>query len=244
MKKESLDHSSRRNERKKRLTPLSTDQRRLFRLARKLALAKRYATHDALTGLLNRQAERKDFPVLEDFMAREGGYLAAIMIDLDFFKKVNDTHGHEAGDSVLVCAAKTFQSCLRQTDKIYRHGGEEFLCLARFKNKKGATALATRLRKTLKETPCLYADEKGEAREIDMTASLGLSLRKWPQQPHASGAGAIILSMAKQADDALYQAKNTGRDKYVLFVEVTEPARPENKPQNAQRLSFCPPENK
>lgn len=239
LKKPTLDHPSRRKELEKRKEILSPVGKQLFKMARKLVEMRRYSVFDALTGLHNRHALKNDLPRLSKIMTREGGYLAAIMIDLDFFKKINDTMGHDAGDSALKHAARIFESCIRAGDKLYRAGGEEFLCLARFPDRNGALALAQRLRTELGKYPCLHRSAHEGTREIKITASVGLCVEEWPigLTPKEDS---YIGAMVNKADKALYEAKQTGRNKCVVADAEKEAPAPQ-RTNGHRKLSFCTP---
>jgi diguanylate cyclase (GGDEF)-like protein len=123
------------------------------------------------------------------------------MVDIDKFKNVNDTYGHSAGDQALKAAAKFFQKNLRQTDVIARYGGEEFVIFFPETNKEVAYILAERLRKGFSQ---LRLDELPR-----LTISLGIST--YPED------GRDIETLIKNADSAMYAAKENGRNKVVNF---------------------------
>jgi diguanylate cyclase (GGDEF)-like protein len=125
--------------------------------------------------------------------------ISCLMIDLDFFKKINDEHGHNTGDAVLKSFSETLQSGLRPKDILIRYGGEEFIILMPNLNKKQSTHIAERLRQKISETtfPCLQKQ--------DITCSIGVAT--WhPDHP------CKIEELLKEADDRLYQAKEQGRN--------------------------------
>jgi len=164
------------------------------------------ATHDALTGLWNRAA-------IHDVLTRElsrgrrdGSSVGVILGDIDHFKNVNDTYGHEAGDAVLQRAAEWMQASLRDCELIGRYGGEEFLIVAPTCEPNGVGEVAERIRRCfLDRTVTLCSGE-----EISFTMSLGgvSSL----VVPPSADADALI----RIADAAMYRAKQTGRNRVVV----------------------------
>lgn len=164
------------------------------------------ATVDELTGLLNRAechaiAERK----LEQ-CALAGSPLSVIMIDLDFFKEINDTHGHAAGDMVLREFARTLAAVIRDEDVAGRVGGEEFLIVLPRISLNTARTVADRIR-----TATANMGLSHEGIPITLTASMGLS--------HAHGEGQGLEDLVKQADMALYRAKGAGRNRLDVWGE-------------------------
>ena len=152
------------------------------------------AFHDDLTGLANRQllAQRLD-EALEDRRA-EGAAVGLVMVDLDHFKRVNDTLGHPAGDQVLVEAARRMRAAVRGGDTVARLGGDEFVLVLRgVHDWQGATDVAAKVRQRLAEP------YKIGGQLVAVGASLGVSL--------ATEAGADAQSLLRNADAALYQAK-------------------------------------
>jgi len=126
------------------------------------------------------------------------------LFDIDHFKKVNDTYGHQAGDEVIRVTARLLRECMRGTDIAGRYGGEEFTVILIDTDAKGAMIFAERLRKTIENHPVLHGDNK-----ISYTISLGLAecndklknQKKW----------------IECSDQALYQAKETGRNNTVIY---------------------------
>ncbi len=175
-------------------------QIRLNRQSRALALA---ASTDMLTGALNRRAFMASASREFARVCRYGGHLSCIMIDLDHFKRINDTYGHAAGDLVLSSSAHHIASRLREPDMFCRYGGEEFVILLPGTDRNGGFTLAEELRTGLSglDLKC------GDAR-LSLTASFGVA------EIHAQCTTLdYLLSLA---DQALYEAKETGRDKVCL----------------------------
>ena len=160
----------------------------------------RMAHTDALTDLFNRRyfIERLD----EEFdrVSRHGSSMSVLIYDLDLFKRINDTYGHDAGDKVLKAIAQVTNQVKRSTDIACRLGGEEFALLLPETDKKGAIRLAQRLRKDIEAFP--YNEYTGEA--LSVTASIGVAtVAKSAQEAQ---------TILKNADRALYKAKNGGRN--------------------------------
>ena len=126
-------------------------------------------------------------------------------MDVDFFKKVNDTYGHDAGDEVLVETARRLRRGVRGIDILARFGGEEFVVVMPDTDRFSASRVAERLRAAIETTP--YSIHKG-AREISVTASFGVSCLENRLE--------TADELAKRADEALYEAKKTGRNRVVL----------------------------
>jgi len=169
----------------------------LYKLQRKLSQA---ATHDALTGLPNRRAA-DDFMAHEALRAqRHGTPLSALMVDIDFFKKVNDQHGHAAGDHVLQTLAGLLKEHARATDLVARWGGEEFLVLLPDTSLAGAQQMGEQLRLAVRGSPFRW-----QQTDVPITVSIGAAT--WSSGPFR--ANALVAS----ADGALYQAKTSGRNR-------------------------------
>jgi diguanylate cyclase (GGDEF)-like protein len=157
---------------------------------------------DGLTGVYNRRFLEKR---LEEECARHARYargFSVIMFDIDFFKKVNDTHGHLCGDLILKGISGKIASLIRKTDFLARYGGEEFCCLLPETNLASAALLAERFRTTIAEMKHVYQDT-----EISVTVSLGVA----EMVSELSSPDALL----KKADESLYEAKRTGRNRVV-----------------------------
>ena len=164
----------------------------------------RQAYSDTLTGLPNRRAldERLEAEVIS---ARRNNYsFAVIMMDLDGFKAVNDTYGHDVGDEVLKEFASRIRSTVRGADLACRYGGEEFVVVMPDTDIGVATMVAERIRRRVAGD--LFPIHKGE-KSIEVTISIGIAARSTPEDT-----AAMIL---KRADEALYRAKRDGRNRVV-----------------------------
>jgi diguanylate cyclase (GGDEF)-like protein len=190
---------------------------RMLGLQRELNQAKEslafQATHDALTGLLNRGAVMQ---ALEQEKARaqcQRQVLCIGLCDIDHFKRINDTHGHPAGDAVLQEVARRMTATLRPYDQVGRYGGEEFLLVLNAAENEAHT-LFERFRKAMVATPMRV--ERGN---LLVTISCGLTLYTPPQDERD---GAALLAAA---DAALYKAKAAGRNRMVFDQQPFAAAR-------------------
>jgi diguanylate cyclase (GGDEF)-like protein/PAS domain S-box-containing protein len=167
------------------------------------------ALHDSLTGLPNRALFVDRLEHALTHTARNGGHLAILFMDLDDFKYVNDTLGHEAGDRLLNMVAKRVQRGLRDQDTLARFGGDEFVVLLEdIMSGDVAVRVAERILKLL-DLPFSLAEE-----ELSVSASIGVAL----SSPTASDQWGILLS---QADAAMYEAKRQGKARYAIYDPAT-----------------------
>ncbi len=156
---------------------------------------------DALTGLRNRRWLDKNLSRLVDRFQRTGSPLSVIMLDIDFFKKYNDSYGHGTGDRVLASIGRVIESTLRATDFGVRYGGEEFLIILPDTDLAGGIITAERLRKDVLKMP-FQTDEGNDLPNV--TVSLGVG---------QMGITEKAEKMLKRADAALYRAKKRGRNR-------------------------------
>ncbi|HET7186399.1 MAG TPA: diguanylate cyclase, partial [Terriglobales bacterium] len=167
------------------------------------------ATHDALTGIWNR---RHILQLLQEEMvrgARMGMCVGALMLDLDRFKVINDTHGHQVGDAVLAEVAGRVVHAVRCYDKVGRYGGEEFLVVLPDCSGDMLGCIAERIRARVAAKPIL-----NEGVEIRVSVSIGGAVAN-PDQPSDP---ALLI---RNADRALYLAKEAGRNRCIIDAEVT-----------------------
>ncbi|MFB6345732.1 MAG: GGDEF domain-containing protein [bacterium] len=180
------------------------------RLRRRELEMKHLARHDQLTGLTNRRHFQK---LLQEEFERARRYdeiFSVMMIDLDHFKDVNDTYGHQVGDAVLEELGTLIESDIRVSDFASRYGGEEFCVVLPETDLEGARKLADRLRKRLKDT--VFVSNEDE--EFTVTCSVGVS----ELSDEISDPETVIT----EADDALYHAKAEGRDTVMTIKDLEE----------------------
>ena len=167
-------------------------------------LLARQAALDPLTGIYNRRAlhmfAEHDFQT----MLRKESSMSVIMIDLDFFKKINDKYGHQVGDQMLVHFTEITNKTIRNEDLLFRYGGEEFVVLAPDADRQGALLLAERIREACSATPLKTTDNS-----IKFTVSVGLT--------SANSGDQDIYQVIDRADRALYEAKEKGRDRAMVY---------------------------
>ena len=165
------------------------------------------AIHDSLTGLWNRRMILGQLGIELHRAERDGKALGVAIADLDLFKRVNDTLGHAAGDTVLREVAARMRSAVRDCDFIGRYGGEEFLLVLPGCDGAAGLLVAERVRRQVAETAVRAGDEA-----VAMTVSLGLAFsRQADVQPDA---------LIQAADEALYRAKAAGRNRVAQPVRV------------------------
>jgi len=158
-------------------------------------------TIDALTGIYNRRFLETRLKEECERHSRYSRSLSVLMIDIDFFKKVNDSHGHQAGDLVLKNVASKAASNIRKTDLLARYGGEEFCCLLPETDCFAAEIVAENLRVHIE-----VLENHFHHNPIKITISLGISSLGPEDSPE---------TLLKRADDALYHAKRNGRNRFV-----------------------------
>lgn len=189
---------------------------------------------DTLTGLRNRRYLELRLPddlrlCLRRYESDEPGLpgpdsdLVVMVLDLDHFKRVNDEHGHAAGDAVLVQLAERLRGVFRETDSLVRWGGEEVLALVRGTSREAAAELAERVCTAVREQPF----DIGEAQAVPVTVSIGFAV--FPLDPQLPRAWEWQDCLAL-ADSALYAAKALGRDAYVGAVQA-DGLSPEQAPR-------------
>jgi two-component system cell cycle response regulator len=173
------------------------------RLRDNVQLSIEMAITDALTGLYNRRYMETHVGTLVDQAVARSKPLSVLILDIDYFKSINDTHGHDAGDAVLQDFAIRIRKSIRGIDLACRYGGEEFVVVMPETDMAVATMVAERLRRRIASEP--FPIQKG-ARMIEVTISIGIA---------ALGAGDDAASVIKRADQALYRAKRDGRNRVV-----------------------------
>jgi two-component system cell cycle response regulator len=169
--------------------------------------AQRLSVTDALTGLGNYRFFQQNLAREVDRAARFGRPLSLLMLDLDRFKQVNDAHGHQVGDAVLMQVADRIREEVREVDVVARYGGEEFVVVLPETGEEGAQQLAGRVCERIRGVP-LHTS----AGDLEVTVSIGVAV--YPEH------GDSPSSLVRAADQALYVAKREGRDRWRLAAVV------------------------
>jgi diguanylate cyclase (GGDEF)-like protein len=165
------------------------------------------ATTDGLTGLVNHRTFQERIGEMLARADRTSGRQALLLTDIDHFKKVNDTYGHPTGDVVLKGVAQVVRDCVRKVDVAARYGGEEFAVVLEGTDLQGARQLAERIRQEVGKQ--VFQSEKGP---FSCTLSLGIAV--YPDD------GKDAKTLIADADQALYHAKHSGRNRAVAYAEL------------------------
>jgi two-component system cell cycle response regulator len=174
------------------------------RLRDNMQMSIEMAITDPLTGLFNRRYMETHLGTLVEQAASRGKPISAFILDIDYFKSINDSYGHDAGDDVLREFALRIRKSIRNIDLACRYGGEEFVVVMPETDLAVASMVAERLRRRIASEP--FAIEQG-ATSLNVTISVGIAGMKGPNET----AAAIL----KRADQALYRAKRDGRNRVV-----------------------------
>ena len=179
-------------------------------------LYKKMSMEDSLTGLINRRtflsrARSEVSRMKRDPQPGETDHIGCIMIDLDHFKRVNDSHGHAAGDRVLIHVAKIMSDQLREHDLVGRFGGEEFAILTPGLSHRQLMEVADQIRGALERSSVWFGGE-----QIQITASFGIAVG------HLDSADVDVDRLIKLADVALYEAKRQGRNQVVSSQSLSQ----------------------
>ena len=177
---------------------------------------------DPLTGLYNRRAGSKKIDAAREKAERNGKPYTIAMGDIDFFKRVNDTYGHEAGDVVLKTVASILSEGMVSRGYVIRWGGEEFLFVFERKDAPTAAVILEDILKKIRETVVEYNDQ-----EIRFTMSFGVAV---------CDTKGIVGEQINEADVKLYYAKEHGRNQVVLSVEAEESPEVVEEPESEERL--------
>ncbi len=180
---------------------------------------RRLASRDSMTGCLNRRAFFELAGELFALARRGQTGLCCLMVDIDHFKRFNDTHGHAVGDQVIQVVARSLSAGLRQPDVLGRYGGEEFCIVLPGATTQDAWAVAERIRSDIEATA------RGAVRDADVmpiTASFGLA--------SLSGGARSLEALIDEADQALYSAKQAGRNRVMLFESAAISLEPQVRP--------------
>ena len=182
---------------------------RVAQLEKKGSELERVATEDPLTGLVTRRGMFLRFVGEYEIVKREGKPMSFMMIDIDYFKRINDLIGHEGGDMVLEVLAEVVLKVFRKEDIVCRWGGEEFLIAMPHVDTQQAYQVAMRLREALREDERTYSDK------LKVTLSIGISSIRF-RETHWQTA---FKYAAHRADKAMYLVKSRGRDNILILEE-------------------------
>jgi len=182
-------------------TEVRTAEQRIQQLTDELLQISELAHQDFLTGALNRRGMDEAFQREFNRAERGGEPISIALLDVDHFKKLNDTLGHEAGDIALVHLAKVVKNALRPTDVLARYGGEEFVIILPDTDQQGSMTIMARVQRELTKNFFLHNNQK-----TLITFSAGVAQRIGQESPE---------EVIKRADQALYQAKHAGRNRVV-----------------------------
>ena len=182
-----------------------------LKLGETLAQLRQLAQRDELTRLLNRREFQRILSEEWERSVRFKRPFALVMVDIDHFKKINDTHGHQVGDEVLRHVASLLAGQVRTVDRVARYGGEEFALIMIETDDKEAAEHIRRLGVLLADLPCMVEDK-------NLTVAVTLSAGVADSMGGASNAAALVES----ADKALYAAKKAGRNRVVMAADGTE----------------------
>ena len=179
-----------------------------LKLSETLEALRRMATRDQLTGLLNRREFERILNEEDERVRRFKHSLALVMVDIDHFKSVNDTHGHSAGDVVLREVARRVADEVRTVDRAVRFGGEELVLILVQTDPAGAMDVARRVCESVEREPVMVSDTIA----LNVTVSAGSAA-----MPADANSG---LSLLNAADKALYAAKKRGRNRAIAFHQI------------------------
>jgi diguanylate cyclase (GGDEF)-like protein len=164
------------------------------------------ATRDALTSVSNRRYFIERLEQEFAYARRHRAPLGVMMIDVDYFKRVNDDHGHAVGDEVLRTVGRTLHDGVRTEDLVARYGGDEFIVLSRSASAEDVQRFAERLRTTMRERVI-----RSQGEQFRLTLSIGVAC-------FANGEPENMMELVARADSALYAAKRQGRDRVAMWA--------------------------
>jgi len=175
--------------------------------------------YDSLTGIYNRRFMDDNLRRVVKSLSRSKGMLSVMMLDIDFFKKYNDTYGHKMGDTCLKAVAKALSETARMDDCVIRYGGEEFVVLLPNTDETGVGITAARLLECIK---ALRIPHKNSDIAEYITISIGATTVKVKLYHQ-------YMDYIERADQALYKSKNTGRNKYTHLTYIEKRGGSDNE---------------
>lgn len=183
-------------------------------LQKKYDERKRESITDGLTRLYNKTYTESTLLRTMKIALREIQAMSVVMVDIDFFKKVNDTYGHQAGDYVLATVAQLLKGEVRETDIVGRYGGEEFIVILANSDVEGAKIFSERFRSRVEQTPLVF-----EGKRIPVTVSLGTATFQEKWRPGFNPEN-MMKEVIHKADNALYFAKAAGRNRTAQWEKL------------------------
>ncbi|MGC5030027.1 diguanylate cyclase [Micromonospora sp. DT229] len=195
--------------------------------------AQRLSLTDPLTGLWNYRYLRESLRREVERASRFGRMVSVLVLDLDRFKKINDSYGHAAGDTVLAEFARRVRGEIREVDLAFRQGGEEFVVLLPETDARGAAIVADRLGAAIRNTPVTVPGRAGVGHSIRFTVSIGIAV-----YPDHAESGLRVL---EAADEALYAAKAAGRDTWRVARHTSRITDPGDGEAGVRRTPAAPP---
>ena len=186
---------------KQRLSTLTTE---MEDLRGQLERSQKDARADALTGLLNRLAFQEQLAAVSRFAEQDSHSPCLLIVDVDYFKRINDTYGHQAGDHVLRAVAQGIKACVRGRDLVTRYGGEEFAILLRETPHSGCRAVAEHVRSDIERLKIQLPDDLAADGPVAVTVSIGGA---WYREEEPAEA------FVDRADRSLYRSKEEGRNR-------------------------------
>ncbi len=193
-------------------TELERNSREIVHLKDDLAMARRMATTDPLTGLGNRKLFNDVFAQEAEQAIANRTALSLLVADIDHFKQFNDRHGHQIGDAVLKLVAEKLKRSVKGRDTVARYGGEEFVVMLPETDQASAAGLAEQLRAEIAKSRLVVRNKGQDLGKV--TISIGVAELRTSETPDCC---------FRRADEALYQAKNAGRNRVVTADEATTP---------------------
>ncbi len=219
---ESVDPSAFGEQEIQTLVVVARQAASVIRGAQLLEETRRLAVTDPLTGLHNRRHFTRQLEENVRRAQRYGEMLALVLLDLDFFKDVNDRFGHHVGDRALQLLAGALRDSVRESDQAARIGGEEFALVLLRCTKELAMSIAERVRERIRGLAI------AELPEVDMALSASVGIAFFPED------GDEPKSLMQSADEALYRAKRLGRDQIILASELRRDAETEQDPEDRE----------